>query len=299
MNRRRVITGILLVAGGILACWVMGAPWFSHQPAHDRRKCAEWSLDLLSPSHSTRAAATRALQSMGPDAVPLLVRQLHRRESWLRSPVLAFSSRLPVNWRRAFIGFWQPFRARDERLAAATALALFGAEAPVDPLLEALRDPDRQLASRVATALGGCGAAAVPGLTAALQDPDPEIRRLACYALSQIRRPAAPAAAHLAHLLSDSDFQLMASAAHALTTIGPAAIPHFIQALDHPEPRVREKAAFSLSQFRSSATNAVPALERLVDDEDAAVRWHADLALRAIVPRRFVEFGARHPSPEF
>ena len=90
-----------------------------------------------------------------------------------------------------------------------------------------------------------------------------------------------------------------ASAAHALTTIGPAAIPHFIQALDDPEPRVREKAAFSLSQFRSSASNAVPALERLVDDEDAEVRWHADLALRAIVPRRFEEFGARHPSPEF
>jgi len=250
MNRRRVITGILLVAGGILACWVMSAPWLSHQPAHDRRKCTQWSLDLLSPSHLTRADAARALQSMGPDAVPLLVRQLHRRESWLRSPVLAVSSRLPVNWRRAFIGFWQPFRPREERLAAATALALFGAQVPVDPLLETLlRSPDRQLANWVATALGGCGAAAVPGLTAALEDPDPEIRRLACYALSQIRRPAAPAAAHLAHLLSDADLQLMASAAHALTTIGPAAIPHFIQALDHPEPRVREKAAFSLSQL--------------------------------------------------
>jgi HEAT repeat protein len=289
-----------MVGGGVLiSLGVIGSLTLDRQPAHDARTVREWSLDLLNPAHSTRTNAARVLQSIGPEAIPPLVRQLHRRDSWLREPFLAVSSQLPVSWRRAFIRSFQPFQSRDERLAASTALVLFGTNVPIDVLLKTLRNPDRQLAGQAATALGGYGSGAVPGLTAALRESDTQLRRLACYALSQIGQTAEPASQHLAALLSDPEPHTMAVAAYALTTIGPSSIPYFVDALQHPQPRVREKAAFSLSQFRAAATNAIPSLELLLDDEDPAVRRNVILALRVIAPHQFDEFGARHPPRDF
>jgi hypothetical protein len=284
-RRRRIIAGCLAVAGTALLLWTMSPLWLDRQPIHEGRTVTDWSLDLLSPSHSARTNATQALKTIGPDAVPVLGRQLRQRNSWMRAPFLAVSSQLPVSWRRAFVRFFQPFRSMDERLAAVTALPLFGTNVPADLFLETLGDPERQLANLAATALGRYGSGAVSGLTIALQDANPEVRSLACSALSQIGRPAAPAVSQLAVLLSDPDPQLMAQAIHALTMIGPAAVPHLVQALEHPQPRVREKAAFALGQLRFAARSAMPALERRLEDEDLAVRKHAHAALQAIAPR--------------
>ena len=296
-RRRRILLGVLAVVGGTLLLGVICSQWFSRELSHDGRTVTEWSLDLLSTVPLTRSNATLALRSIGPEAVPALGRQLRQRDAWLRVPFMEASSHLPVKWRRAFIRYYQPFRTVDERRAAVIALELFGTNVPVELFLETLRDPDRQLANRAATALGGFGSGAVPGLTLALQDPNLDVRRLACSTLSRIGRPAASAAPQLAVLLSDP--QMMAMAAHALTRIGPPAVPYLAQALEHPQPRVREKAAVALGQLGSSARNASPGLERLLEDEDSEVRKHAAAALGAIAPRRYDEFGARHPSHDF
>jgi HEAT repeat protein len=300
MHRRRVITQSLLGVG--LVVLALGLIWtltLNRQPLREGRTVTDWSLDLLSPSPSTRTNAALVMKSFGPEAVPFLTRQLERRDSWLRDPFLSVSSQLPVSWRRAFVRAFQPFRSREERLAAATALVFHGTNVPVDLLLEVLRYPDRQLAGQAAAALGGYGAGAVPGLTIALRESDPQLQRLACYAISQMGSTAEPAAPQLAALLADPDPQTTAMAAHALGMIGAASIPHFVLALDNPHPRVREKAAVGLAQFRLAATNAVPALELLLEDEDTGVRRAAALALHAIAPRRSDEFGARHPSRDF
>jgi HEAT repeat protein len=286
-RRRRILIAVFAVVGVALLCWMIGSVWLSSPPSYDGRTVTEWSLDLLSPSLSTRAKASQALQSIGPAALPALSRQLQRRDSWLRNPFMAVSSQLPVSWRRAFVRFYHPFRAMDERLAAVNALALFGTNAPADLLIATLRDSERQLANQAAVALSRCGPAAVPGLAIALRDPNPEVRSLACSTLSQIGRPAASAAPELAALLSDPDPQLVALAAHALTTVGPAAVPHLVEALNHPLPMVREKAAFALGQLGFSARSALPALERSLEDENPGVRKYARAALRAIAPRQY------------
>ena len=287
MGRRRILIAVFAVVGAGLVCWMVGSVWLSRPPSYGGRTITEWSLDLLSPSLAARTNASQTLQSIGPSALPPLSRQLQRRDSWLRHPFMAVSSQLPVSWRRAFVRFYHPFRAMDERLAAVNALALFGTNAPVDLLITTLGDPERQLANQAAVALSRCGPAAVPGLTIALRDPNPEVRSLACSTLSQIGRPAATAAAELAVLLSDPDPQLVALAAHALTTVGPEAVPHLVAALDHPLPLVREKAAFALGQVGYSARSALPALERSLEDENPGVRKYARAALRAIAPRQY------------
>ena len=287
-RRRRIFVGLFVVAGAALMCWVICEVWLHRQPVYEGRTVTEWSLDLLRPPLSTQNEAARALQNIGPEAaIPPLSRQLGRRDTWLRAPFLAVSSQLPPSWRRAFVRFYQPFRAMDERLAAVHALALFGTNAPVDLLVATLRDPERQLANQAAFALTRCGPNAVPGLAIALGDPNPDVRSLACSTLSRIGRPAAAAAPELAALLSDPDPQLVAMAAHALATVGPASVPHLIQALDHPLPLVREKAAFALGQLGYPARSAVAELERSLEDENPGVRKQARAALRAIAPRQY------------
>ncbi len=286
-RRRRILIAVFAVVGVALVCWMVGSVWLSSPPSYDGRTITEWSLDLLSPELAARTNASQTLQSIGPSAVPTLSRQLQRRDSWLRKPFMAVSSRLPVTWRRAFVRYYRPFRAMDERLAAVKALALFGTNAPADLLVITLRDPERQLANQAAVALSRCGPAAVPGLTIALRDPNPEVRSLACSTLSQIGRPAATAAPELVALLSDPDPQRVALAAHALTRVGPDAVPHLVEALNHPLPMVREKAALALGQLGYSARSALPALEKSLEDEHPGVRNCARAALRAIAPRQY------------
>jgi HEAT repeat protein len=286
-RRRRILLAVLAGVGAVLLCWVVGSVWLDRPLVYEGRTVTEWSLDLLSPEPSVRTKAAHTLPAIEPSAVPALSRQLQRRDSWLRNPFMAVSSQLPVSWRRAFVRFYHPFRAMDERLAAVNALALFGTNAPADLLIATLRDPERQLANQAAVALSRCGPAAVPGLTLALRDPNPEVRSLACSTLSQIGRPAASAAPELAALLSDPDPQLVALAAHALTTVGPEAVPHLVAALNHPLPMVREKAAFALGQLGYSARSALPALEQSLEDENPGVRKYARAALRAIAPRQY------------
>jgi HEAT repeat protein len=283
--------------GGILLLAVICSLGFNRELTHDGRTVTEWSLDLLNPVNPARSNATLALRSIGPEAVPALGRQLRQRDSWLRVPFMEVSSHLPVKWRRTFIRYCQPFRPINERRAAVIALELFGTNVPAELFLETLRDADRQLANQAASALVHYGPGAVPGLTLALQDSNPEVRQLACSTLSQIGRPAASAAPQL--VVSLSDPQIMAMAAYALTRIGPHAVPYLAQALEHPQPRVREKAAVALGQLGPSARSAAPGLERLLEDEDPAVRKQGGTALRAVASRRHDEFGARHPSHDF
>jgi hypothetical protein len=286
MGRRRRQLLIALAALVVtLLCWIFISVWFNRPPVYEGRTITEWSLDLLHSSPDRRTNAARVLETVGPDAIPALSRQLERRDSWLRAPFVAVSSLLPARWRRAFVRFYQPFRAMDERLAAVYALGLFATHAPVDLLAETLRSPERALANHASVVLARCGPAAVPPLTAALRDPNPEVRSLACSTLSQIGRSAAPAAPALVGLLSDPDPQLAAQAGHALVMIGPTAVPHLTQALDHPQPRVREKAVSALGQLGFPARSAIPQVERLLADPDPAVRKHARTALQALTPR--------------
>ena len=79
-----------------------------------------------------------------------------------------------------------------------------------------LQDPDVEVRSRAAEALGKIGpeaAAAVPALTTALQDPDVDVRMEAAWALGCIGPEAAAAAPALSNALQDPVVDVRSEAA--------------------------------------------------------------------------------------
>jgi HEAT repeat protein len=254
------------------------------EPVYENRTVTEWSLDLISPFAATRTTAADRLRAIGPEAVPHLTRQLHRRDSSLKRPFIAVAPRLPVSWRRAFLRSLRLFDPADERLAAALALQLYGSHVPPEPLLRALRQDDGRLSSESATALAAVGPAAVPGLIDALEDPQPRVRALACYALSRMRPAPPEAAPALARRLTDPELQIAGQAAHALQQIGTPAVPHLIQVLQEADPRGRQHAALALGAMGRQGQPAVPTLLAALEDEEGSVREQARKALRNLAP---------------
>ena len=81
------------------------------------------------------------------------------------------------------------------------------------------------------------------------------------------------------------------TASDALGRIGEEAVPSLVEALNHPDPDVREQAARALSLIGPKAVGAVPELIKLLDDESEPVRRQA---ARAWPDRTGSESG--HPS---
>jgi hypothetical protein len=275
-----IAAAFILLAFGFIALLV----WPEPEPRYENRTLTEWSLDLNSPFPEVRSNATVTIRSMGPEAVPPLVRQLDSRDSLLKRPFLALAPRLPVSWRRKFMRTMRPFEPAAERLAAVKALACLGTNAPVGPLLRLLRHTDRQLAAEAANALVSMGSAAVPSLVQALEDPEPGVRALACYGLSRIGRSAAEAAPALVRRLNDRELQIASQAANALLQIGPPATPALVRALSDPDPITRYHAARTLGSMGHSARSAVPELVVAAHDIDPSVRREARNALRILAP---------------
>jgi HEAT repeat protein len=120
------------------------------------------------------------------------------------------------------------------------------------------------------------GALATRLLLATAVDPDSNLRAAAVFALG--RRPDPAAIPLLLQILGDSSEYLARLAADALITIGQAAVPPLIEALEHsPQPRVRANAARALALIGN--TSAIPALFRALEDESSLVQHWADQGL--------------------
>lgn len=175
----------------------------------------------------------------------------------------------------------------------------------VGALASALRDPDVDVRTAAASALGCTGAdarSATKDLVGALRDPDAVVRRAAARALGRIP-PDATAASALTLALHDEDAGVVETAAEALSwavAVPESAVPHLIAALQRKERTWAEPSAMSeTSPLRSigealanalAATGgvAVPALTRALSDPNPFVRQWAAIALykmgRAAMP---------------
>lgn len=63
---------------------------------------------------------------------------------------------------------------------------------------------------------------------------------------------------------------------------GVPAVPGLIEALKNPSRETRQLAAGTLADIGPSASDAVPALTKALEDEDAGVRETAEYALKEI-----------------
>ena len=104
------------------------------------------------------------------------------------------------------------------RAAAADALAAWGRRAPLEPLLSLVRDSHAPVRAAAARALGLAGnhspQVVLPSLLRALEDADPEVRRMAANAIAWCREAAAEEA--LVARLSDPVAVVRAASLRAL-----------------------------------------------------------------------------------
>jgi HEAT repeat protein len=162
------------------------------------------------------------------------------------------------------------------------ALQAIGAAA-VPPLIKALEDPSRRKSAT--DILVRIGPDAIPSLIDALFHPDPEVRERAAYALGEVGSSIEEVIAALSRALDDDDKYVRWRAVQALGKMGPAAgaaIPQLINALRDPEPLVRAEAASALGLIGPAARPAIPYLISAVDDGFRMARQNAVGSLIAI-----------------
>ncbi len=195
--------------------------------------------------------------------------------------------------------------------AALLAAAALAAGAPADAaaertaqllgqLVACLRDVphgqpmwSRVEAARTIGKFGPDAAAAVPALTALLDDPfrhdPPFVDEAVIHALAKIGNAARPAIPALVRV-SGKDPDLGRAAAEAIDQIllsppaGPGDVPGLMRDLRNRDASVRVRAAKALGTLGGAGKPAVPLLVEALKDPDADVRYLALKALRKIAP---------------
>ena len=167
------------------------------------------------------------------------------------------------------------------------------AAAPATPALAELlagKDDNAALEAAVALANIGPGAKdAVPALIEALRRPDNPNSYAMAYALGKIGPAAASAEPALSDLLKSSDRKLALASAWALVQIEPASaevagktLPVLTAGLGAKLALARRGAAEARGRLGPLAKEAIPALKKAMNDEDAAVRSAVADALKSI-----------------
>lgn len=168
------------------------------------------------------------------------------------------------------------------RAAAARALGPIGSAA-LPTLVKALEgDEDEAVRASAAGALAQMGPEAkpaMPALVAAIRDEKRGVRLAAANALVQI---GADAVADLTEALNSDDTGTQLVAARALGQMGTDGFPALVEALENGNMFAKFQAASVLGFMGAGANDAIPALEKLLDDSDRSVQTAAAEALKKI-----------------
>ena len=175
-------------------------------------------------------------------------------------------------------------------------IALLTRERDIKALIRALRSKDFEVQTEAAKALGSLGREAMDELIRALKSGSKDILwdyRSSCH------NPGSRAVPSLISNLTDKSSEVRWVAAIALGEIGdPEVIPHLLISLKDPDKYVRYGAASALASIgwkpltpeergdyllglqdwggvREIGPDAVPALSRILDDQDRNVRLQA------------------------
>jgi HEAT repeat protein len=167
------------------------------------------------------------------------------------------------------------------RLRAAQALGQLGTGPALRPLIDALCEPNRWSAIRVAEILTARGEEVADEIEAAFERLTPRGKLAALDVAANLR--AGRAVPWLERLLRDTEADVRARAAHALGAIGePASGPALTRALSDDAWPVRAMAARAIGRVRHEP--AIDALCAALRDREWWVRRNAATALRALGP---------------
>ena len=171
---------------------------------------------------------------------------------------------------------------RDERIRdlATGALSRIGKDA-VEPLTIAAKSENVDVRLAAINALGGMARQdTIPILHAALKDEEPMIRDAAVAALGNTG--SAKAVPALTEAIQNKDVKVRADAVQALVKLGADSLSVLVEASKDKDWQVRRVATDGMGMLASS--DAVPALNRLLLDDDERVRSAAALAIAKVGP---------------
>ena len=241
-----------------------------------------------------RRAAAEALVDLDPDpkiARPILKKAMEDASPEVLDAVMDVMAGLG---KKVVPRLIEALKVEEVRLRAAAIIARIGppAKAAVPALGDALGDESSETRNEVLFALAAIGPeakAAVPAITKALRDPDMNVRYAACHALGQIGPAAMPAKSELVGNLGSADQFLAMASAWALARVHPEcsetaakSVPVLIESMGEPDVMTRLHAAQALGCLGALAKDAVPALEKALEDANETVRTAASEALKAI-----------------
>ena len=144
----------------------------------------------------------------------------------------------------------------------------------------------RILAVRVLGELGNKAEPALPAMIEALKDPHRIVRICALEPVAAFGAKAMDAVPILLKWIgSDDEFSHVSAIGHILKidpTKADELIPVLVEALEGNDFVIQRHAAWLLGQLGELAVEAVPALKRMLDDEDSSARRVVGEALQEI-----------------
>lgn len=149
-----------------------------------------------------------------------------------------------------------------------------------------LNDPNPAVRVAALRAAGNEGHIEV--LTQGLGDANSDVRFVAAMYLQRRGKAAAPSTRALIAALKDEHSWVRREVAETLSGIGADAVPDLVNALSDPDPHVRAGAVMGLGdrpkdcrpRSREEWAMIIPAIEKLLADEDPEVRQQAEAFLQ-------------------
>jgi HEAT repeat protein len=226
-TRRRIASSAAALAALAFLAWLT---FHSSEPLYHGKSLSRWleqarqnrEWENAFPDVYLDTPSAQAVRAIGKDALPSLLRMARTRDTLLRQKFCDFSRQY------AWLGF-HPQRFGDIQEKAAYGILVLGPVAKT----------------------------ALPELISMLNDPAPEVRALASFAIGKIGPDSAPALPALQRLITNS-------------------ISASTQGTHATEEQVI--AAFALGEMGSAARPALPQLELLRKDSDIYVRSAAEAA---------------------
>jgi len=235
-----------------------------------------------------RAAAMYALASFGDaarEAIPDLIEIYQSEDPPHRFTAISAIGKLGPHAKEAVPLLIETLGTTPNEPYILLALAEIGPDAGAAfPLLKKLQlSHNTGLRINAKRAMSKIGRGAVPFLMQELKDTRITTRYDAAYYLGWIGSDAADAVPVLEQALFEKNRIVPAAAAWALSNMGPASKDALMRALQNPEPFVRFHAVVGLGRLGADAKASLPALERLRNDQDLAVRTASGEAIRQIL----------------
>jgi hypothetical protein len=295
-SRRR---WVLTLAGGALAVLValLLVIQFTgrvEQPIARGRPLLDWAVDLGNPVEETRTNANAAVLEIGPRGIPALLWALDRGDSLVGRAVEGAENRLPARLWRFLFSIFRPHEARQERAAAARALRVLGpaAEPAIPGLTAALSDRQPEVVVEVIGTLAGLGGSGATALAQALPGVSEATRLRIFVALGKMGEDSIPP---LLDLLGSRDASGRLRARNALMTVVQDDARCFIRLQDEFPKQVavvRLELVQLFGETQVSLRRSAVAVARALSDPDSDVRQYAANWIRLATGSRRELYGS-------